>query len=632
MQEPLDVLKHYFKFDTFRGLQAPIIASVVQGHDTLGLMPTGGGKSVCFQVPALMSPGICLVISPLIALIKDQVQSLQNKNIKAMALVGSLSTNELSDLLDNALYGNYKFLYLAPERLQQEWVLQRISALPVNLIAIDEAHCVSQWGHDFRPAYLNLKVLRDYLPNVPFLALTASATAQVKEDLIKQLKLKDVRVFQSSFNRDNLAYKVLPAQDKLYKMEQLLKEHPSPSIIYVRNRKATIDVSNNLKALGIQSTYFHGGLSLSDKEKNMRLWMHEKVQVIVATNAFGMGIDKANVRNIIHIQLPENLESYYQEAGRAGRNGAYAQAVILLNNHDILVAKAQFLEVLPDKEFLYQVYIKLFNFFQIAYGELPQERFAFSFNQFCSKYNLPALKTYNALMFLDRQSVLVLSREFSKKVSLQFVIPSKEVIRYMSLNPNDQEVISTILRTYTGIFDIEIAINTALVAKKSGTTEPKVLALLEKLSQREIIAYRAQNNDASIVFNQVREDRHTINRIAHYLKAQNELKTSKLHSVIDYATDTKTCKSVFLLRYFGEENPAECGVCSVCIARQKEAFSPEQIAGEILAVLAQGPHSSRELQQQLNYPPDPLLQAIQTLIEENKITINPKNQYYIAYK
>lgn len=630
MQQPLEILKKHFKFDSFRGLQEPIIHSILEGNDTFGLMPTGGGKSICFQVPALTKDGLCLVISPLIALMKDQVQNLQKKDIKALALIGNLSANEISSVLDNALYGNYKFLYLAPERLQQEWVLERITALPINLVAIDEAHCVSQWGHDFRPAYLNIKKLRTLLPNLPFLALTASATPRVKEDVIKQLELKKPNIFQSSFERKNLAYKIIESQDKFYYIQKILSEKSSPSIIYVRNRRSCIDVSNNLNSVGLRSTYFHGGLSLSDKEKNMALWMDEKVQVMVATNAFGMGIDKPNVQNIIHIQLPENLESYYQEAGRAGRNGAYAQAIILLNNHDVLKAKQQFLEVLPDKEFLTNVYIRLFNFFQIAYGELPEDRFDFSFSQFCTKYNLPILKTYNSLAFLDRQSIISLSQEFSKKISLQFIIPTKEVIRYMSLNPNDEEIISTILRTYTGVFDIETPINTALIAKRSGASEQKVLVLLEKLHQMEIILYRAKNNDASIIFNEVREDEKTINRLSKFLKTQNELKTSQLNSVIQYATDHKICKSIFLLRYFGEENPPKCTICSVCTTKDSLDFDVKQAQTRIIEILSERPYSSRELEQILNAPENQVLQSINHLLEEGKIKLNQTNQYSLV--
>lgn len=629
MQQPLEILKKHFKFDNFRGLQEPIIQSVLEGNDTFGLMPTGGGKSVCFQVPALAKDGLCLVISPLIALMKDQVQNLQKKNIKALAIIGNLSTNDISELLDNALYGNYKFLYLAPERLQQEWILNRITALPINLVAIDEAHCVSQWGHDFRPAYLNIKKLRTLLPKTPFLALTASATPRVREDVIEQLELKKPLIFQSSFERANLAYKVVESQDKFHQIQKILKENPNPSIIYVRNRKACVDVSSNLNTMGIQSTYFHGGLSFSEKEKNMTLWMNEKAQVIVATNAFGMGIDKANVQNIIHIQLPENLESYYQEAGRAGRNGGYAQAVMLVSHNDVLKAKQQFLEVLPDKAFLTKVYIKLFNFFQIAYGELPEDRFDFSFSHFCTQYNLPILKTYNAFSFLDRQSIISLSQEFSKKVSLQFIIPSKEVIRYMSLNPNDEEIISTILRTYTGIFDVETPINTVLIAKKSGASEQKIVTLLEKLHQMEIVLYRAQNNDASIIFNEIREDDKTINRISKFLKSQNERKTSQLNSVIEYATDHKVCKSVFLLQYFGEKKPPKCGICSVCTFEEISDFDIKQTGIDIVQMLCKKPHSSRELEQKLQLEQNQVLKALQYLLEEEKIKINTANSYIL---
>ncbi|MFA7445340.1 MAG: ATP-dependent DNA helicase RecQ [Flavobacteriaceae bacterium] len=628
MEQPLEILKKYFKFDSFRGLQEPVITAVLQGDDTLALMPTGGGKSICFQVPALAKEGICLVISPLIALMKDQVENLRKRDIKALALMGSLSQNEISDLLDNALYGNYKFLYLAPERLQQDWILERITALNISLVAIDEAHCVSQWGHDFRPAYLNINHLRAQLPQIPFLALTASATQRVQKDIIEQLHMKNTKVFQDSFQRENLSYQVWEVQDKAYKMEQLLKQNPQPAIIYVRNRKSSVEITRNLQLAGIKAAYFHGGLSFSEKEKNMNLWLEEKVQVMVATNAFGMGIDKPNVKTVLHIQLPENLENYYQEAGRAGRNGAFSQAVLLVNKHDIQVAEKQFLSVLPDKNFLTEVYIKLFNYFRIAYGELPEERFSFSFNDFCVKYNLPGLKTYNALTFLDRQSIISLSQEFSKKVSLQFVIPGKEVLRYISLNPNDEEIISTILRTYPGIFDMEIPLNTIALSKKSGKPEAQIIALLEKLHQQEIISYKAQNNDASIIFNEVREDERTINRISKHLDAQNQLKTEQLKSVVDYVTDTKVCKSKFLLGYFGEENPLECGICSVCDAPGKP-FSLKEITTKILEILYEKPHTSRALEERLQLPENQILQTLQQLLEEEKIGLNHKNEYFL---
>lgn len=632
MQTPLDVLKQYYRFENFRGLQESIINSVLEGNDTFGLMPTGGGKSICFQIPSLMQEGLCLVVSPLIALMKDQVQSLQKKNIKAMAIMGNLRTDEISDLLDNAMYGNYKFLYLSPERLQQEWVLQRITALPISLIAIDEAHCVSQWGHDFRPAYLNIKQLRAHFPKIPFLALTASATQHVKEDVINQLELKDPKIFQSSFERPNIVYSVINTQDKLYHIDRILRKQPNPSIIYVRNRKSCVEISSNLNAAGIKATFFHGGLSLSDKEKHMNLWMDEKVQVIVATNAFGMGIDKANVQNVIHIQLPENLESYYQESGRVGRNGEIAQAVLLLNTNDVIRAKNQFIEVLPDKAFLTKVYIKLFNFFQIAYGELTEEQFSFNFNQFCSDYNLPILKTYNALNFLDRQSIITLSQEFSQKLSVKFDIPSKEVIRYMSLNPKDEPIIMAVLRSYSGIFEVETAINTMQLAKKTGQSERKIMELFENLHQQGIILYKSQNNDASILFNEVREDELTINRVSRYLNDQNQLKVSQLNAVINYATDVKICKSIVLLSYFGEKNPQECKLCSVCVSKQKSNFDKKLASAKVLELLVQKPATSREIEETTALSYDQIIVVIKYLLEEEKIAINHKNEYLIIKK
>ncbi|MBU2060702.1 MAG: ATP-dependent DNA helicase, partial [Bacteroidetes bacterium] len=450
MSEALKILQKYWKHQEFRPLQSDIIDAVLNGQDTFALLPTGGGKSVCFQIPALLQPGICLVISPLIALMKDQVANLNKRNIKAIALTGGIRSNEMIDLLDNCQYGNYKFLYLSPERLQSDWILERIKNLPINLITIDEAHCVSQWGHDFRPAYLKIALLKEHFPTIPFLALTATATPRAQQDIINELGLKNPQIFQKSFARKNIAYMVFQTEDKLYRIEQILKKNPESSIIYVRNRKSCSTISTQLNALGFKATYYHGGLSPKEKDKNMNLWMQDEAQVIVATNAFGMGIDKADVKTVIHIQLPENLENYYQEAGRAGRNENKAFAVLLTNPSDIIQAENQFLNILADKTFLNSIYKKLCTYLQIAYGEGINEQFAFNLNHFCTKYNFPVLKTYNAFQFLDRQGVITLSQEFSEKISLQFIISSKEVIRYSSLNPNDEEIILTILRTYPG--------------------------------------------------------------------------------------------------------------------------------------------------------------------------------------
>jgi len=629
MSKPLEILQKYWNHDAFRTPQEDIIASVLAGKDTFGLMPTGGGKSITFQVPAMMMEGICLVISPLIALMKDQVQNLQNKGIKAIALTGGIASDEIIDLLDNCQYGNYKFLYLSPERLQSDWILERIKGLPINLIAIDEAHCVSQWGHDFRPAYLKISKLKEYFPKVAFLALTASATKRVQEDIITQLQLENPTIFVKSFARENLAYMVFNVEDKLHLMEQILKKNPQPSIIYVTNRKSCSETVKQLESLGFTATYYHGGLSSKDKENHMKLWMDEKVQTMVATNAFGMGIDKANVKTVIHLHIPPNLENYYQEAGRAGRNGEKAFAVLLTNPSDVIHVEAQFLSILSDKAFLNLVFVKLCNYFQIAYGEGIDEKFSFNINHFCTKYSFPVLKVYNALQFLDGQGIISLSQEFTEKITLQFVIPSKEVIRYMSLNPQDEEVILTILRTNPGVYESQSVINISLIAKKSNCDESKVIAILHKLNEKQVIEFHAKNNDATLTFNEVREDERTISRVVKYLEAQNQLKNEQLKSVLHYIKEEKTCKSKLLLDYFGETIKKDCGVCSYCISKKKNNMDTSTLSEKIIGLLKIQEMSSRDIQKLTKYPKDDIIFALQNLMENDTIIVKPNNLYSI---
>lgn len=632
MLTALEILKKYWNHDQFREPQNEIIDSVLSGKDTFALMPTGGGKSICFQVPALMMPGICLVISPLVALMKDQVANLQKRDIKAMALTGGISTDDMIELLDNAQFGNYKFLYLSPERLQSDWIMDRIKNLPVNLIAIDEAHCVSQWGHDFRPAYLKIANLKTHFPKVPFLALTASATDRVKADILAQLHLEQPAIFTKSFARDNLAYMVFEAEDKLFRIEQILRKNPEPSIIYVRNRKSCLDVSTQLNTLGFKSTYYHGGLSTKEKDKHMQLWMREEVQAIVATNAFGMGIDKANVKTVIHIQLPENLENYYQEAGRAGRNGEKAFAVLLSAPSDSIQAENQFIGALPDKKFLGELYVKLCNYFQIAYGEGIDEQFPFNLNHFCLKYHFAPLKAYNALQFLDRQGIVSLSQEFSEKITMQFLIDSKEVIRYMSLNPHDEPILLAILRTYPGIYDMPTPFNLPLIAKKSNHKEPEVAQLLEKLRDKQVIDYQAKNNDAVLTFNEIREDDKTINRVAKYLENQNQLKVSQLRSVLEYVNNKDQCKSRSLLSYFGETENNDCGICSYCVARNKKPDA-QLVTRNILELLKEQDLDSRGIEKMLAadfaIAPADVIFAIRMLLENEIIVLLPNNKYSI---
>ena len=645
MQEALAILQKYWKYDEFRSPQDEIIDSVLKGKDTFGLMPTGGGKSICFQVPALMKDGICLVISPLVALMKDQVQRLQKLGIKAIALTGGIRSDEMIALLDNCEFGNYKFLYLSPERLQSDWILERIKNLPINLIAIDEAHCVSQWGHDFRPAYLKISHLKAHFPKIPFLALTASATNRVLEDVILQLGLEKPAIFKKSFARKNIAYMVFEVEDKLYRMEQILKKNPQPSIIYVRNRKSCSETASQLQSMGFKATYYHGGLSVKEKEKNMGLWMNEDVQIIVATNAFGMGIDKSNVKTVIHIHLPESIESYYQEAGRAGRDeqtdkeGSLnsdenksnvkqkAFAVLLNSPSDKAQAQSQFINVLPDKQILTQIYIKLCTYFQIAYGEGINEQFSFNLNHFCQKYGFPTLKTFNAIQFLDRQGVLSLSQEYSEKITMQFIIESKEVIRYMSLNPNDEPVVLSILRTYPGIYESQTAINLSLIAKKASCEEAVIHSILEKLKELAIIDYHKKNNDATIIFNEVREDERTINKVSKYLENQNKQKIAQFESVLQYLNEKNICKSKLILHYFGEKAEKDCGICSYCISKKTKVGDTSLILEKIIGLLKIQDLNSREIQKLTKKSEDTIIFALQDLLENGKIVVKPNNKY-----
>ena len=627
MQEPLALLQKYWQHETFRSPQDEIINSVLDGKDTFGLMPTGGGKSICFQVPALMKDGICLVISPLVALMKDQVQRLQMLGIKAIALTGGIRSDEMITLLDNCEFGNYKFLYLSPERLQSDWILERIKNLPINLIAVDEAHCVSQWGHDFRPAYLKISNLKTHFPKVPFLALTASATDAVLEDVIIQLGLEKPAIFKKSFARKNIAYMVFEVEDKLYRIEQILKKNPQPSIIYVRNRKSCSETASQLQSLGFRATFYHGGLSVKEKEKNMNLWMKEEVQIMVATNAFGMGIDKSNVKTVIHIHLPESIESYYQEAGRAGRDDEKAFAVILTSASDKAQAQSQFINVLPDKKILTQIYTKLCTYFQIAYGEGINEQFSFNLNRFCQKYEFPTIKTFNSIQFLDRQGILSLSQEYSEKITMQFMIPSKEVIRYMSLNPQDEPVLLSILRTYPGIYESQTSINLSLIAKKVSCEETVIHSILEKLKTLDIIDYHKKNNDATIIFNEVREDQRTINRVSKYLENQNRQKIAQFESVLNYINEKKVCKSKLILGYFGEKAQTDCGICSYCISKKTKSSGTSLILEKIINLLKTQDLNSREIQKLTKNTENEVIFALQNLLENNKIAVKPNNTY-----
>jgi len=632
MSHPIQILERYWNFTSFRPLQEDIIQSVLEGEDTFALLPTGGGKSMCFQIPALAKEGICVVISPLVALMKNQVSALQNKGIKAMALTSGISYNELDILLDNCIYGNYKFLYLSPERLQQDIVKQRIKQMNVNLIAVDEAHCISQWGNDFRPAYKNIVSLRELHPQTNIIALTASATPEVIDDIIKELDCLNPAIFKQSFFRSNLAYMTFHEEDKLYKLEAILNKNKAPSIIYVRNRKATVDINNLLTKKGFTSSFYHGGLSNSEKETRLNDWLLDKFQIMVATNAFGMGIDKPDVKTVIHLNLPDSIESYFQEAGRAGRNGDKAFAVILKNKTDEVLVKNQFLDVLPSIEYIKTVYKRLSNYFQIPYGEGKHQTVAFNFNGFCKTYKFNLILTYNALLALERTGIINLTKQFNNKTKIQFIVSNTTLLDYLENNSESNHILKTILRTYGGIFEQETKINTALIAGKLSISEDLIINVLTKLSEENIIELSHTKTDAEITFIVPREDDKAINRVSKIIEQQTELRQKQIASVLGYINNNTICKSKQLLAYFGDNKTSNCGICSVCIAlKNKTPVATNEVKNGIIKSLEKGDQSSRNLIAFLAFSEDHILYAIQELLEHDIITITKKNTYKLAH-
>ena len=627
MKHPIELLEHYWNFSEFRPQQEEIIEAVLANEDCIALLPTGGGKSICFQIPALIKDGICIVVSPLIALMQDQVTNLKEKDIKAMALTSGFTYEDIDRMLDNCIYGNYKFLYLSPERLQQDLVQERIKQMNVNLIAVDEAHCISQWGHDFRPAYRDIKVLRTLHPNVNVIGLTASATDKVVKDICSQLDCIDPQIFKTSFQRPNLAYLTLDCDDKYFKTVQILKKYSGSSIIYVRNRKATLEISNYLNKLGITSGYYHGGLSTKEKDTQFERWSANKNQVMVATNAFGMGIDKANVQTVIHHNLPESLESYYQEAGRAGRNNDSAYAVILRNASDEMDSKNQFINSLPDPSFLKNLYKRLCNYFQISYGEGVNSVHNFNFKLFCNSYNLPSILTYNGLKILDRTSVISMEERFKNTAFLQIIIGNAALFNYIEKHPKQALIIKVILRSHEGVFDHSTEIFTQTIAKKINLSEEEVIKHLNALNKADIIQFESSKTDAQITFIEPREDDKTIHRISKIVTQQHDLKKTQLQSVFEYVKNDGKCKSQKLLSYFEETNSEPCGICSSCLERSKKSVISESDLKTILTLLKTAPLSSRKLEELSDFNPDKLTTILTRLLEKELIEITERNTY-----
>lgn len=628
MMHPIEVLERYWNYTSFRPLQEDIITSVLENEDTFALLPTGGGKSICFQIPALIKNGICIVVTPLIALMKDQVKSLKQKGIKAIAINSGISYSDLDTQLDNCIYGNYKFLYLSPERLQQPLVIERIQQMKVNLIAIDEAHCISQWGNDFRPAYKNISTIRQIHPHVNCIALTATAKQNVIDDVIENLDFVSPKIFKGSFERFNISYRVIHTDDKLFQLTQTLNSFTGSSIIYVRSRKASEEIHNYLESKNFTSAYYHGGLTTKEKQIRLDQWLNDQKRIMLATTAFGMGIDKANVKTVIHFNLPESIESYYQEAGRAGRNGEEAFAIVLKQHIDQDRLRQQFLGALPSVDYVKRVYMKLCSYFQIAYGEGENTTHQLAFTTFCSTYNLSPNLTYNALTILDRNSVILLEQHFNFRTKIQFLTSNSALFQYLEKNLNLNILVRVLLRTYGGIFDFETKVNLDLIIEKSNLEEKIVIYQLHQLEKDSIISLHIANTDSEITFIKPREDDITINPIAKIIRQQHQLKYSQVDAVIEYINNEQTCKNKLLLSYFGEKSNKDCGKCSTCIENKKiNTVLDKDLSKDILQALQSEDLSSRQLLQTVHCSEKVLLKVLTELLESKLIYITNKNTY-----
>lgn len=631
MQRARSILLKHWGYASFRQGQEEAIENVLAKKNTMVLLPTGGGKSLCFQVPAMILDGVCLVISPLIALMEDQVLALKNKNIKALHLGGNLSISDLRRKLDNVLYGNYKFLYLSPERLQNELVLETIRSLNISLLAIDEAHCISQWGHDFRPAYRKINELAEHIGNPPVIALTATATPIVVQDILQLMKIEDAKLVQNSFKRANLSYETYMVSDKLRAVEQVLKNKAEPAVIYIRSRQGTIDYARHLNSLGIKSSFFHGGLTSEEKNNKLQDWLTEKTPVMIATNAFGMGIDKPNVRHVIHLQIPESIESYFQEAGRAGRDGKPSRAILYYNNYDATFALDQFTRNLANSKFVKFVYQKLNAYFRISYGEGELSTHDFNFSDFCERYKLPISKSYNALRTLDRIGVIQLQEVFGRKCIVQFQISSNALLDYFDTNYELSLIGQRILRLYGGIFEVPIKISIETVAKETERSVQQVIQVLRKMEEDKTINLELLESDVQIHFLVSREDNRTINRLGREIDLLIKNTLDKVKATIDFIDNDEICKSKQLLSYFGEKDSESCMVCSVCIKQTTSVSkSKEVLQANIMGLLQEkGALQAIDIANYLECDLYEITDEIRDLIELNKLEIHLNNYYKV---
>jgi ATP-dependent DNA helicase RecQ len=618
------ILEKYWGFSEFLPLQYEIIKSIGEGRDTLGLMPTGGGKSITFQVPAIAKEGICLVITPLIALMKDQVEKLCQRDIRAIAVHSGLSRDEIDVALDNAIYGNYKFLYLSPERLGTEIFRVRIEKMNVNLIAVDEAHCISQWGYDFRPSYLRIVELRKYLPGVPVLALTATATPEVCNDIQEKLNFKLKNLFRMTFERKNLVYTVREAEDKQKYTLKLVSDMPGSGIIYTRNRKKTKELSDYLQKNLVDNDYYHAGLTYPVRNRKQEEWMKGKTRIIIATNAFGMGIDKPDVRFVIHIDPPDSLEEYFQEAGRAGRDNNQADAILLHNAGDRISFQKRISVNFPDPDVIRQIYRALGNFFQVPVGGGKDQVFDFNIAEFASRYKLSILTIFSSLKLLQLEGYLEVTEEIFNPSRIKFMTTRDDLYRFQVENADYDAFIKLIMRTYTGVFTEFVTIFEDSLAMKAHVKTEIIIEYLKKLSTLGIIRYLPQKKTPVIIFTEERLDIKNLRISKEKYKDRKDRYIKRVNEVIRYSTDDNHCRSQMLLEYFGEKDARRCGQCDFCLRSDTHDLSIKEFDNaveEIKEVLVNKILSVESLTDSLSLPETKSLKVIRWLLDNDRLVL-----------
>ena len=624
MSDYKEILKQYWGYDCFRGIQEEIIRSIGEGKDTLGLMPTGGGKSIAFQVPALARPGLCIVVTPLIALMKDQVQNLRGRGIKAAAVYSGMSREEIVIALENCIFGGYKFLYISPERLSTEIFKTKLRRMDVSMITVDEAHCISQWGYDFRPAYLNIAEIRKLLPETPVLALTATATPEVVKDIQARLQFRQENVFRMSFERKNLAYVVRHTEDKDAEMLHILKCMEGSAIVYTRNRKKTKEISDLLNRNGIAATFYHAGLSDAAKDERQKAWVEGKFRVMAATNAFGMGIDKPNVRTVIHADVPDSPEAYFQEAGRAGRDGQKAYAVLLFCERDKVTLKRRVSDTFPEKDYIRKVYEDINYYYQMAMGDGLGCTFAFNIDEFCRNFKHYPVQTDSALKILTRAGYLEYTDEQDNASRLMFTLQRDELYNIREQNPETEKLLRIILRSYTGLFTDYVYINEDTLATRSGLTRQQVYDILILMTKRRILHYIPGKKTPYIVYTRERQETSRVHLSREVYEDRKASYIRRIEAMLEYATNGEHCRSRMLLRYFGEKNEHNCGQCDICLHRRAAEPSQnefESVSRQLEETLSQSPSplTLQELVQRTGIPEDRLLQVVNHLLAEEKL-------------